>query len=420
MTAPSWVERYTTVISELGTAAERLPLTLCGLGTCVDIYVRLAKASALFEPDIPKEAMVLAAELMRRTERGAGGEYRIIWPKAESWILENLPILGWALGGTGAQVAQALALLGGTALISLEDRSAKQLSVIHPDILIADASGLRRCGDLAPHSASKPPHCIFEVTAGERVGPKVAQRSTRTIVRFLDEHLDRDPDFARESIRLADRATSAVICGFNELADQYLDEELTNSCHLLSEWRRRGISLIHLELGGYENAVARDQVFSTLGPFITSLGMSHSELREFGSEDEIEQASKLRAKFDLDRVCIHADEWALSVTRNDPENELKSLISGSLLAACRAERGQTCVPARIPPLAEFLAPPWPAITQDGNISIVCCATPHLKHPTATIGLGDTFLAGTLLILGNTNRSLSPSRLRQGYGGQACH
>jgi hypothetical protein len=106
--------------------------------------------------------MVLAAELMRRTERGAGGEYRIIWPKAESWILENLPILGWALGGTGAQVAQALALLGGTALISLEDRSAKQLSVIHPDILIADASGLRRCGELASHSPSKPPPCIFE------------------------------------------------------------------------------------------------------------------------------------------------------------------------------------------------------------------------------------------------------------------
>jgi ADP-dependent phosphofructokinase/glucokinase len=91
----------------------------------------------------------------------------------------------------------------------------------------------------------------------------------------------------------------------------------------------------------------------------------------------------------------------LSVTRNDPENELKSLISGSLLAARRAERGQTCVPAQIPPLAEFLAPPWPAITQDGNISIVCCGTPYLKHPTATIGLGDTFLAGTLLILGNT-------------------
>jgi ADP-dependent phosphofructokinase/glucokinase len=139
---------------------------------------------------------------------------------------------------------------------------------------------------LAPHSPSKPPHGIFEVTAGERVGPIVAQRSTRIIVRFFDEHLDRDPGFARESIRLADRATSAVICGSNELADLYLDQELTNTCHLLSEWRRRGISLIHLELGGYENKVVRDQVFSTLGPFIKSLGMSHSELREFGPEDE--------------------------------------------------------------------------------------------------------------------------------------
>jgi ADP-dependent phosphofructokinase/glucokinase len=64
--------------------------------------------------------------------------------------------------------------------------------------------------------------------------------------------------------------------------------------------------------------------------------------------------------------------------------------------------------ARIPPLADFLETPWPAITQDGNNSIVCCATPYLKHPAATIGLGDTFLAGTLLILGDTNHSPSLS------------
>jgi ADP-specific Phosphofructokinase/Glucokinase conserved region len=410
MKAQSWLEQYTTVLSELPTVAERSPLTLCGLGTCVDAYVRLSKATALFEPDVPKEAALLAAELIRRTERGAGGEYRIIWPEAEGWILGNLSILGWGLGGTGAQVAQALVMLGAQALMSLEDRSVQQLSVVHPDILIADASGLKRCGDTTPRLPSKPPHCVFEVAAGERVGPIVAQRSTRIIVRFIDEHLDRDPDFARESIKCAGGAASAVICGFNELGDQYLDQELANTCSLLNEWRRQGLSLIHLELGGYENTVARDKVFSTLGPFITSLGMSHSELREFGPQAEIEAVSKLRARFDLDRVCIHADEWALSVTRNDPENELKSLIGGSLLAACRAERGLTCVPARIPPLAEFLEPPWPAITQDGQISIVCCATPYLTHPTATIGLGDTFLAGTLLILGDTSYSLSLSRL----------
>jgi ADP-dependent phosphofructokinase/glucokinase len=252
MKAQSWVERYTSVLSALSMTAERLPLTLCGLGTCLDAYVRLAKATALFEAGIPKEAAILAAELIRRTERGTGGEYRVIWPEAESWILGNLPILGWGLGGTGAQVARALALLGGKALISLEDRSAQQLSVVHPDVFIADASGLRRCGEVTPHPPSKPPHCIFEVAAGERVGPIMAQRSTRIIVRFIDEHLDRDPDFVRESINWVDRAGSAVICGFNELAEQHLDQELTTSCHLLSEWRRQGLPLVHLELGGYE------------------------------------------------------------------------------------------------------------------------------------------------------------------------
>ena len=35
-------------------------------------------------------------------------------------------------------------------------------------------------------------------------------------------------------------------------------------------------------------------------------------------------------------------------------------------------------------------------------SIACCPAPYLEKPAATIGLGDTFLAGTLLVLGGEN------------------
>jgi ADP-dependent phosphofructokinase/glucokinase len=46
----------------------------------------------------------------------------------------------------------------------------------------------------------------------------------------------------------------------------------------------------------------------------------------------------------------------------------------------------------------FSAPPEPAISLDGAWHVACCATPYLRTPAATIGLGDTFLAGTLLVL----------------------
>jgi hypothetical protein len=46
---------------------------------------------------------------------------------------------------------------------------------------------------------------------------------------------------------------------------------------------------------------------------------------------------------------------------------------------------------------------------------VCCLLriPHLEHPAATIGLGDTFLAGTLLILGQPEGVLQPPGLANG-------
>ena len=71
MKAGWWAEQYATVLSELPIVVEGLPLTICGLGTCVDAYVRLAKATALFESDVPTEAAQLAAELIHESARTA-------------------------------------------------------------------------------------------------------------------------------------------------------------------------------------------------------------------------------------------------------------------------------------------------------------------------------------------------------------
>ena len=187
-----------------------------------------------------------------------------------------------------------------------------------------------------------------------------------------------------------------VICGFNEIAENSLADELEYTKSLLSAWRDEGLPAIHLELGGYEDASLRDQVLVALGPLITSLGMSHSELREFGSNDVAAEAAKLRASFDLKRICIHADDWAFAITHEDPEREFESLMCGCLLAACRASDGKISVPTQVPQGAEFHDPPYPPISRQNGLSLVCCAAPYLERPKATIGLGDTFLAGTLL------------------------
>ena len=400
MTQVFWLELYRSFIARLPEYASRARLTLCGLASCVDAYLKLANAEALINAPAGTEPAGLAKELLRRVQNGIGGEYRFAWLDAEAWIEQNLPITAWAIGGTGAQAAQTLTLLGAPALVSLEDRGKRQLSVLSPEVFVADPNGLRKSSDLAGTNQQKPPHYIFEVTAGEKIGSVIAKRSTRIIVRCTDDRLDADDDFVRESINLAGSAGAAILCGFNEVPTELLEESLTAAAAIVQAWRARGLKLIHLELGGYNSNTDRDKVLARLGPIVTSLGMSHSEVCNLGSAEVTETVLKLFQLFGLARVCVHADQWALSVTRGDPKLELEALICGCLLAACRAEHGRIVRPQQTPLTAVYKDPPWPMIQQRADSAIVCCASPYLSHPAATIGLGDTFLAGALLVLGS--------------------
>ncbi len=71
---------------------------------------------------------------------------------------------------------------------------------------------------------------------------------------------------------------------------------------------------------------------------------------------------------------------------------------GCLLAGIRAENGRVIRPRRLPEQAVFEAPPdFPAA--HGTMAFAAVAAPYLSHPATTLGLGDTFMAGCLLVLG---------------------
>jgi len=272
MTRDRWRDDYRAFIERLPSYVSNARLTICGLATCVDAYVRLDGAPALLQADVGTPQAALAKELFRRAGAGIGGEFRMQWPGGGDWIENNLQISSWGLGGTGAQAAQTLAILGAPALMSLENRNERQLSVIHPDVRIAGNAGLVRSGDLPTVKGSKPAHYIFEFTEGMRVGPVIPRRSTRTIVRFADDPLDKDPDFVRESIGAAASAGAGILCGFNELSAEELDEALAETLTLIKAWKDRGLRIVHLELGDYASKQARDIVLKSLGRQITSLG----------------------------------------------------------------------------------------------------------------------------------------------------
>ena len=130
------------------------------------------------------------------------------------------------------------------------------------------------------------------------------------------------------------------------------------------------------------------------------MGMSLTELIGLVPDtDPIqEKAMRLGDTFGLSRVCVHADEWAMVLTRSDADREREGLMMGCLLASSRAATGYVGVPRNLPERARFIDPPFPAFARRNGWKIICCPTPYIATPAATIGLGDTFLAGTLLVL----------------------
>ena len=408
MKIDDWGEVYGNLGQRLPAYVQEARLTICGLSTFIDGYVRLHEAERLLNAEEGTPQAALSRELFRRASAGIGGEFYMDWPEGGRWVEKNLQFSRWGLGGSGAQAAQMLAILGAPALMSLEDRSERQLSVIHPNVQVATNRGLFRCGELSPVKGRKPAHYIFEFTAGTQVGSVVPMRSSRTIVRFTDERLDNDPDFARESITAASEAGAAILSGFNEIDHQYIETALSDTVTLAHTWRDRGLKTIHLELGDYASVDARDTVLEQLGGAFTSLGMSYSELRAFyvGSQDPVSKALELSETLNLSRLCVHADTWALAITKGDPHRELEALLCGCLFASARAQKGEPCRPAGVPANAEFHDPPLQTFSKSGERFIVCCASPYLERPVATIGLGDTFLAGTLLVLGRAEPALA--------------
>jgi ADP-dependent phosphofructokinase/glucokinase len=400
-----WANNYDEVLQRVPLYVRDARLTICGLSTFVDGYLWLHEARALLTAKEGTPQAALARELVYRASAGVGGEFYMNWPGAGTWLEENLRVSRWGVGGSGAQAAQMLAILGAPALMSLEDRSARQLSVVHPDVLVATKDGVSRSGDICAGQRRKSPHYIFEFTAGTRVGSAVLSRSSRTIVRFSHERLDRDADFKRESITEAGHAGAGILSGFNEIGDKYLEESLEEAVGLAQAWKDKGLNIVHLEVGDYETVEARDTALRMLGGVISSLGLSYSELcgLAVGPQDTIEKACELAARFDLARLCVHSDTWALTVTMGDPQREFEALLCGCLLASVRAESGSPRRPVEVPALAEFHDLRWEKFGTSGERSIVSCASPYLARPAGTIGLGDTFLAGSLLVLGGTER-----------------
>lgn len=411
--ASRWAEAYRSTVRDLPRVAASAAIALCGMNTVVDARIFMHDVAAL--PDAgDADARAFVARLRDRAVRGVGGEVRVEWPAGPAWLKAHLPVR-YALGGTGPHAARALSALGAPALVALQDRSARTLALFPPDVLIAEDEGIVAARHARSHGAPRPETFIFEYTAGMPWGPETLSRSSRIIVRFDDGGVDVDPAFDRLTPLLAGQAGAGLVSGFNSEPLDRLDAAIERIFGLARAWQAAGLPLVHLELAGYASREALDRVLQAAPGAVTSMGMSHSELIALDADAA---ASPMRAMVALgetlgvDRLCVHADHWAASVTRGDPGRERAALLTGCLLAGSRAAAGTPLMPAELDHAAAFHAMPFAELDRAGAWTFVGCPSPYLAYPATTLGLGDTFTAGCLLALGRA--------IEEGDAGRAGH
>jgi ADP-dependent phosphofructokinase/glucokinase len=395
----TWQDTYGRVAERLTGQAGAARLIFTGTSACVDAIFRIDadRLDRLLARPAHGRGAELLARVLSRITQGRGGELVTRWPGGPAWICG---LLGQPdrhqVGGTGPQASWALAAIGARSVLALSDRSAEQLAVIDPRAGVCLDGAIVPAGSLTPSGEpAKLPHCILEFTASTALAGVTVPRSSRIILRFGDEPIERDEQYQAVTTATAAAAGAGLVSGLNGLRDED-SAEREWARELARAWSRAGLAVIHHELGEFPSR-RQLQEAAALGT-ATSLGLSLSELYTLAGArgDPRSLARDAAIRLGVARVIVHADDWALAVHRGDPRREADVLLAGNVLAAARARAGHPTSAIHAAAEASYTDdfPPGGAMAEGWHTT--SAPAPYLPRPAGTIGLGDTFTAGILL------------------------
>jgi ADP-dependent phosphofructokinase/glucokinase len=373
------------------------------------------------------------ATIMQWIATGRGGEIPATDAATLRWLVERFPGR-LQVGGTGAQAARTLGLLGFPALIHLTSLSPLQADVVAASdrLLVATAAGLRPLRDAIRHDDPTMFHVIFEYSAGCAVplgdGSVVAPCDNRIIVSYdpINRAFPIDSAFVAAVGDPANGIDRALLSGFSQLADRATCvDRIAATLAAIASWRARGHAVwTHLEVGTTPDNWFLAETLNRLAPAVDSVGFNVEELalaldtRPEALDTIAECVAGLRALqlvLTTPRVGLHTRDYCLTVTRRDPVAERQALLFAGIVAGARAR--QAAFPA-MEDLGRLLdeVPPSPAglaaecqlaatlsmregIAKLGDATwLVLAPTFAIARPAATVGLGDSFTAGLLALL----------------------
>lgn len=395
-------ERYERLVEQRAALVEGCGPVVAGFSATTDALHRVTDSALerlLTGDHAGSEAFDAGMATLRSwLLEGRDGELFIDDEAAEP-LLEQLvgPPERVQCGGTSIQACWSWSALGLAPLLALTNRSERQLRATADNVHVIDDGAPAPVRQLAPVPGPVvPSNHVLELTRGTSGGGVTVTRSSRITVVLVRKRLQLDEGFLAVSPELVTGGVG-LVSGLNGIG-RAREEALPRVAEAAAGWRAGGARLVHLELAEYATAGELDRVMALVGGHVDSVGMNASELgRLVGAGDPSHAAAVFAAAHGLQRVVVHADEWAMSVHRRDPAREELALAAGSLAAANRAAHGEPQGTWRIPREASFAVeiPPSGPVTEGYRASVV--ATPYLTTPFSTIGLGDTFVSGDLLV-----------------------
>ena len=97
MRTEDWGALYRNLVQVLPVYVRDARLTICGLSSFLDGYVRLHEAESLLNAEKGTPEGALSRELFQRASTGIGGEYYMDWSEGGKWVEENLQVSRWGL-----------------------------------------------------------------------------------------------------------------------------------------------------------------------------------------------------------------------------------------------------------------------------------------------------------------------------------
>lgn len=368
---------------------------------------------------------------------GRGGELTVLDAGLYRWMEAHFAFRGAPqLGGTAAQSAHTLARLGFDTLLHVTSLSPQQAALLDNTgrTLIATGDGLQRPADAARPADPTMVHVIFEYAAGTEIAAggvrAAAPAANRIIVSYdpINGDLAFDPHYVAAVADPAAQVGAVMLSGYNQVSTLDLCRvRIGETVAMVRGWKaaRPGL-LAHLELGATPDGGFLAAILEGFAGEVDSIGLNADELNDVlhlwgephadGAPGLVDAVRRMHAHVGCARINVHTQELCVTVTQGDPRAEQDALLFGSLVAGTRARLADfprvedvarvlgagEVAPRSLGLLADACAAggaPPEGIARCGAGWLVAAPTLAVSNPAGIVGLGDSYTAGVLGVLG---------------------